>query len=119
MMESNYGTQMAMDDDDHDDGDTSFTDFTSFVTSAVLFSCFCFTRTCCCVCIFILFTSFFSFLHRCFLKIEHDISMHIGVYRKKFKNYGCRDSVICLHGGLGLRFCLGPTVLPLLFCCQL
>ena len=35
MMESNYRTQMAMDDDDHDDGDTSFTDFTSFVISAV------------------------------------------------------------------------------------
>ena len=42
MMESNYRTQMAMDDDYNDDGDTSFIDFTSFVISAVfvfLFLC--------------------------------------------------------------------------------
>ena len=36
MMESNYRTQMAMDDDYNDDGDTLFIDFTSFMIAAVL-----------------------------------------------------------------------------------
>ena len=56
MMESNYRTQMAMDDDYNDDGDTLFIDFTSFMIAAVLI--FLFFVSLKPVCVFLFFIEF-------------------------------------------------------------